>query len=128
MAAWRPNTNILALMAKLRALVLVFWRRKERVAPSTVEPATPETPRPESPPAQAEQATSIELPETAAPLNRRTRRQRDAVRRKLERARMKHDEWVLPGGPTPLHQEHVSAARVVELNPIIENGEDVLCD
>jgi len=35
-------------------------------------------------------------------LNRHLRRQRDAMRRKYEKERLKHDEWVRPGGPEPL--------------------------
>jgi hypothetical protein len=37
--------------------------------------------------------------------SRHERRRADAMRRKYERARLKHDEWVKPGGPEPVKHE-----------------------
>ena len=41
-------------------------------------------------------------------LNRNARRRLDAMRRKYERNRLKHDVWVQPGGPAPVHYPHAT--------------------
>jgi hypothetical protein len=55
-------------------------------------------------------ATSSPEPPFVSP--RVVRRKTDALRRKYEKARMKHDEWVVPGGAEPVkydHSEHVAS-------------------
>jgi len=58
--------------------------------------------------------TDVEPPPPPPPpepgMNRHDRRRADAERRKFERARMKHDEWVTPGGPEPVVHHHGSHA------------------
>jgi hypothetical protein len=46
------------------------------------------------------------------------RRKLEAERRKFERARMKHDEWVKPGGSKPIKHEQPAAAKLDHAAPI----------
>ena len=56
--------------------------------------------------------------QTEPKITRRDRRRADALRRKYEKARMKHDEWVVPEGPEPVkydHEEHEASLRDLEV-------------
>jgi len=54
----------------------------------------------------------IKKPQSEASLSRHDRRRIDALRHKYEMARMKHDEWVVPGGAEPVKfdQDHHDAS------------------
>ncbi len=65
-----------------------LWKRQRREPPLVLEVHEPPKPPPAEP----------------GPSHHR-RRQLDAERRRLERARMKHDVWVSPGGPEPVGYE-----------------------
>src|SRR5215469_13345874 len=54
----------------------------------------------------------VKKPQNEASLPRHDRRRLDALRHKYEKARMKHDEWVVPGGAEPVKfdQKHHDAS------------------
>jgi hypothetical protein len=114
-----------SMLAKLRAYWQTFvqfvLRRHEaapRQTPAQAQPAEPapiaSEPAPAAgrapPPLEAGAPSDARDPPPAQTLNRHDRRRIDAERRKLERARMRHDEWVTPGGPEPVKHEHAAAA------------------
>ena len=106
-------------------LLLIFRRGKHDVevqthpaqsSPAQAQPAAPAFPRPErsTPPSATVAPASSDAPPARAaddapiapPIeNRHSRRRREALRRRLERARMRHDEWVKPGGLEPVKHE-----------------------
>ena len=55
---------------------------------------------------RGEQAERKYTKEDLPVYNRRIRRQQDRLRRKLEKARKRHDEWVTPHGPQPIPIVH----------------------
>ena len=94
-----------------RSIVLFWWFRPPRAAlepaPQQVAEREPEpvaVPEPE--PVGPEPALAEPEPEPKP--NRATRRAADKARRKYERARMKHDKWVTPGGQVPAKVERAA--------------------
>src|SRR5215467_564399 len=83
----RLNDTIAAVSLAIKALWAKIWLRRP--------------PQPAVTPA-VETVAEQPAPDDEPKVNRHQRRQRNALRRKLERERLKHDEWVTPGGLEPI--------------------------